>query len=131
MNTHEVEIYSVKQEEEKTAGARRLMLTESSRRRAGARGRFSGTTFSSELFRHGGHSLFSLHLDFPGREAAAPSASRISPAYARSSHPAPTSAKPTADPRMTHATVDTQRSLQLPSLHAVLNPGDLRRQISR
>ena len=52
--------------------------------RAGARGRFSGTTFSSELARHAGHGLRSLYRAFargvrtaaatsPDLEAAAPS----------------------------------------------------------
>lgn len=44
------------------AGAGSLSPTPLYLRRADGRGRFSGTTFSSEFARHGGHCLRSLHL---------------------------------------------------------------------
>lgn len=80
------------------AGAGSLSPTPLYLRRADGRGRFSGTTFSSEFARHGGHCLRSLHLAAAPactRTAAAASCSCGAPRAIAAASPAPPAATAT------------------------------------
>ena len=77
--------------------------------RVDARGRFSGTTFSSELARHGGHCLRSLHRAFargvPTAAATSPDLKAAAPsrASARAMSATPPPAAASAIPTTAHA----------------------------
>lgn len=88
---------------------------------ADGRGRFSGTKLSSELARHAGHRLRSLHRGGPARAstvttAPPPSAVEAITASRARAIPAPPSAIPTT--AHAAATTHARRSDDPPDLHA-------------
>jgi hypothetical protein len=93
-------------------------------RRADGRGRFSGTIFSSELARHGGHSLRSLHRGAAGGGRAS-TATTVAGGIDAATSPPP------AAPITTHAAAVATHARRSPSaLQITITATDLERRLA-